>query len=138
MTVAKDNFYCSNNFLLLQLNSDGIDDDNIQSLGHGQCVVEQRELFTLCKIPPLWRNFAWGAKYPLVISHDVIVQKRGGFGEHCGDAVTHKLLDKESQKIIYMSAVRPITKGNPNHRLTTNGGESGSSSGSSEGTPSKK
>ena len=65
MTVAKDNFYCSNNFLLLQLNSDGIDDDNIQSLGHGQCVVEQRELFTLCKIPPLQWNFAWGAKYPL-------------------------------------------------------------------------
>ena len=65
MTVAKDNFYCSNNFLLLQLNSDGIDDDNIQSLGHGQCVVEQRELFALCKIPPLRRNFAWGAKYPM-------------------------------------------------------------------------
>ena len=65
-------------------------------------------------------------------------KKRGGFGEHCGDAVTHKLLDKESQKIIYMSAVRPITKGNPNHRLTTKGGESGSSSGSSEGAPSKK
>ena len=64
MTVAKDKFYCSNNFLLLQLNSDGIDDDNIQSLGNGQCVVEQRELFTLCKILPLWRNFAWGAKYP--------------------------------------------------------------------------
>ena len=69
MTVAKDNFCCSNNFLLLQLNSDGIDDDNIQSLGHGQCVVEQRELFTLCKIPPLRRNFAWGAKYP-IMSHD--------------------------------------------------------------------
>ena len=65
MTVAKDNFYCSNNFLLLQLKSNGIDDDNIQSLGHGQCVVEQRELFTLCKIPPLRRNFAWGAKYPI-------------------------------------------------------------------------
>ena len=67
MRVAKDNFYCSNNFLLLQLNSDGIDDDNIQSLGHGQCVVEQRELFTLCKIPPLRRNFAWGAKYPILL-----------------------------------------------------------------------
>ena len=66
MRVAKDNFYCSNNFLLLQLNSDGIDDDNIQSLGHGQCVVEQRELFTLCKILPLRRNFAWGAKYPII------------------------------------------------------------------------
>ena len=69
MTVEKDNFYCSNNFLLLQLNSDGIDDDNIQSLGHGQCVVERRELITLCKIPPLRRNFAWGAKYPIYIDY---------------------------------------------------------------------
>ena len=33
-----------------------------------------------------------------------------GFGEHCGDAMTHKLLDKITQKIIYRSAVRPITK----------------------------
>ena len=41
-----------------------------------------------------------------------------GFGEHCGDAMTHKLLDKITQKIIYRSAVRPITKSNPNHRLT--------------------
>ena len=24
-----------------------------------------------------------------------------GFGEHCGDAMTHKLLDHETQKIIY-------------------------------------
>ena len=35
-----------------------------------------------------------------------------GFGEHCGDAMTHKLLDKITQKIIYRSAVRPITKAN--------------------------
>ena len=40
-----------------------------------------------------------------------------GFGEHCGDTMTHKLLDKITQKIIYRSAVRPITKSNPNHRL---------------------
>ena len=53
-----------------------------------------------------------------------------GFGEPCYDAMTHKLLYKESQKIIYRSAVRPITKGNHNHRLATNGGESGSSPGS--------
>ena len=31
-----------------------------------------------------------------------------GFGEHCGDAMTHKLLDHEIQIIIYRSAVRPI------------------------------
>ena len=27
-----------------------------------------------------------------------------GFGEHCGDAMTHKLLAKNIQKIIYRSA----------------------------------
>ena len=57
-----------------------------------------------------------------------------GFGEHCGDAMTHKLLDKITQKIIYRSAVRPITKSNPNHRLDIDGGESGASIGCSEGS----
>ena len=57
-----------------------------------------------------------------------------GFGEHCGDAMTHKLLDKLTQKIIYRSALRPITKSNPNHRLDIDGGESGASMGSSEGS----
>ena len=57
-----------------------------------------------------------------------------GFGEHCGDAMTHKLLDKITQKIIYRSAVRPITKSNPNHRLDIDGGESGASMGASEGS----
>ena len=28
-----------------------------------------------------------------------------GFGEHVGDAITHKLLDSSSNKIIYHSAV---------------------------------
>ena len=56
-----------------------------------------------------------------------------GFGEHCGDAMTHKLLDKITQKIIYRSAVRPITKSNPNHRLDIDGGESGASMGASQG-----
>ena len=46
-----------------------------------------------------------------------------GFGEHCGDAMTHKLLDKITLKTIYRSAVRPLTKSNPNHRLTEDGGE---------------
>ena len=50
-----------------------------------------------------------------------------GFGEHCGDAMTHKLLDKITQKIIYRSAVRPLTKSNPNHRLTADGGEASTS-----------
>ena len=57
-----------------------------------------------------------------------------GFGEHCGDAMTHKLLDKMTRKIIYRSAVRPITKSNPNHRLDIDGGESGASMGASEGS----
>ena len=30
-----------------------------------------------------------------------------GFGEHCGDAMTHKILDHDTQRIIYRSAVRP-------------------------------
>ena len=37
--------------------------------------------------------------------------------------MTYKLLDKITQKIIYRSAVRPITKANPNHRLEVDGGE---------------
>ena len=36
-----------------------------------------------------------------------------GFGEPYSDAITHKHLDKEIQKIIYRSAVMPIAKGNP-------------------------
>ena len=55
-----------------------------------------------------------------------------GFGEHCGDAMTHKFLDKITQKIIYRTAVRPITKSYPNHRLDIDGGESGASRGDSE------
>ena len=39
--------------------------------------------------------------------------------------MTHKLLDENTQKIIYRSAVRPITTANPNHRLEIGGGESG-------------
>ena len=48
--------------------------------------------------------------------------------------MTQKLLDKHTQKIIYRSAVRPITTANPNHRLDTDGGESGASTGSSVGS----
>ena len=57
-----------------------------------------------------------------------------GFGEHCGDAMTHKCLEKITQKTIYRSAVRPITTSNPNHRLDIDEGESGASMGSSEGS----
>ena len=41
--------------------------------------------------------------------------------------MTHKLLDKITQKIIYSSAVRPLIKSNPNHRLTEDGGEASTS-----------
>ena len=46
-----------------------------------------------------------------------------GFGEHCGDAMIHKLLDHETQKIIYRSTVRPQKSSTPNHRLAPHGGE---------------
>ena len=45
-----------------------------------------------------------------------------GFGEHCGDAMTQKILDHETQKIIYRSAVRPKKSSAPNHRLAPHGG----------------
>ena len=37
--------------------------------------------------------------------------------------MTHKLLDHETQKIIYRSAVRPKQSSSPNHRLAPQGGE---------------
>ena len=55
-----------------------------------------------------------------------------GFGEHCSDAMTHKLLDHETKKIIYRSAVRPKKSSTPNHRLAPHGGEVSTSSGPSE------
>ena len=41
--------------------------------------------------------------------------------------MTHKLLDKITQKTIYRSAVRPLTKSKSNHRLTEDGGETSKS-----------
>ena len=55
-----------------------------------------------------------------------------GFGEHCGDAMTHKVLDHDTQKIIYRSAVRPKKSSTPNHRLAPHGGEVSASSDPSE------
>ena len=51
-----------------------------------------------------------------------------GFGEHCEDAMTHKILDHDTQKIIYRSAVRPKKSSTPNHRLAPHGGEVSASS----------
>ena len=55
-----------------------------------------------------------------------------GFGEHCDDAMTHNLLDHETQKIIYRSVVRPKKSSTPNHRLAPYGGEVSTASGPSE------
>ena len=55
-----------------------------------------------------------------------------GFGEHCGDAMTHKILDHDTQKNIYRSAVRPKNSSTPNHRLAPHGGEVSASSDPSE------
>ena len=61
-----------------------------------------------------------------------------GFGEHCGDAMTHKILDHDTQKIIYRSAVRPKKSSSLNHRLTpapSDPSEDKISSGSPLGSP---
>ena len=55
-----------------------------------------------------------------------------GFGKHCGDAITHKLMNHETEKIIYRSAVRPKKSSTPNHRLAPHGGEVSASSDYSE------
>ena len=39
------------------------------------------------------------------------------FAEYCGDSLTHKVLDADTLKIIYRSAIRPRTLKNPNQRL---------------------
>ena len=54
------------------------------------------------------------------------------FGEHCGDAMTHKLLDHETQRIIYRNAVRPKKSSIPSHRLAPRRGEVSTSSDPSE------
>ena len=50
-----------------------------------------------------------------------------GFGEHIGDAITHKLLDSSSNKIIYHSAVQPADHLHPNKHLLPDLWESGGS-----------
>ena len=46
--------------------------------------------------------------------------------------MTHKILDHDTQKIIYRSAVRPKKSSTPNHRLAPHGGEVSASSDPSE------
>ena len=57
---------------------------------------------------------------------------RVGFGEHYGDAMTHRILAHDTQKIIYRSAVGPKKSSTPNHRLAPHGGEVSASSDPSE------
>ena len=47
-----------------------------------------------------------------------------GFGEHIGDAITHKLLGSSSNKTIYRSAVCPADDIHPNKHLLSDIGES--------------
>ena len=42
-----------------------------------------------------------------------------GFGEHVGDAITHKLLDSSSNKIVFQFAVHPADDLHPNKHLLT-------------------
>ena len=46
-----------------------------------------------------------------------------GFAEHCGDSLTHMVLDAVTLKIIYQSALRPRTPKEPNRRVVDAGGE---------------
>ena len=46
-----------------------------------------------------------------------------GFAEHCGDSLTHMVLDAVTNKIIYRSALRSRTPKDPNKRLVDAGGE---------------
>ena len=46
-----------------------------------------------------------------------------GFAEHCGDFLTHMVLNADTLKITYRSAIRPRTLKNPNQRLVAAGGE---------------
>ena len=55
-----------------------------------------------------------------------------GFGEPCGYAMTHKILDHDTQEIINRSAVRPKKSSTPNHRLAPHGWEVSASSDPSE------
>jgi hypothetical protein len=46
-----------------------------------------------------------------------------GISEHCGDALTYKVLSSESDVIIYRSLLRPATPDDANVRACTSGGE---------------
>ena len=46
-----------------------------------------------------------------------------GFAEHCADSLTHMVLNADTLKIIYCTAIRPQTPKNPNQRLVAAGEE---------------
>ena len=78
---------------------------------------------------PIWAPFyqpvfyaTHNQSYPSV-SEDRAAQWVG-FGEHVGDALTHKHLDDNTKKILTRSAVRPSDSAHPNKRLVPDGGES--------------
>jgi hypothetical protein len=47
-----------------------------------------------------------------------------GISEHCGNALTYKVLSSESDVLIYCSLLRPATSGDGNVRACMSGGES--------------
>ena len=51
------------------------------------------------------------------------VKKGLGFAEQCGDSLTRVVLDADTLKIIYRSALRPRNLKDPNKRLVAVGGE---------------
>ena len=59
-------------------------------------------------------------------------EERAAYSEYCGDAITHMLIDTETQNIIYRSTIRARKSSNPNHRIVPYGGEVSSSTGYSE------
>ena len=45
------------------------------------------------------------------------------FAEHCGDSLTYMVLDADTSKIIYRSALRPRSPKDPNKRVVDAGGD---------------
>ena len=106
---------------------------------HKTTILCQFGLFRhkLTTISPSILNHFWWELYQHMINISESEERADywvGSGEHCGDAMTHKILDHDTQKIIYSyrSAVRPKKSSTPNHRLAPHGGEVFTSSDPSE------
>ena len=80
-------------------------------------------------ISPMLRFYWWQPVYYMIDDSDFPSQsreKRGhwvGISEHCGHAMTWKILTDDTQKVIHRSNVRPATSAAPNYRLDPLHGE---------------